>query len=257
MNVLRRLIETVDGGATCVLATVVQVHGSAPRRQGARLLLSAGGTQDGTVGGGEVEAEVLEAARGMLAGGSAGHVLEIATNCGGTVTVMLEKFGPNRQLLVVGAGHVGAALAAAGARAGYQVTVASSTAAERLRDLPGIEAIAAAEPGMLASFQHPEVTQVIVATGNADADSAWAVAALARPFAGVGVVGSRSKAAAIRHAAAAAGVLPDRVHTLRCPVGLDLGAVTPEEIAVSIVAELIRLDRTGEVPEGWRRASRG
>jgi xanthine dehydrogenase accessory factor len=257
MNVLRRLIETVDGGTTCVLATVVQAHGSAPRRQGARLLLLAGGTKEGTVGGGEVEAEVLDAARGMLAGGPAGRVLEIATNCGGIVTVMLEKFGPNRQMLVVGAGHVGAALAAAGARAGYHVTVASSTAAERLRDLPGIEAVAAADPGMLAGFQHPEVTQVIVATGNADADSAWAVAALSRPFAGVGVVGSRTKAAAIRHAAAAAGVLPDRVHTLRCPVGLDLGAVTPEEIAVSIVAELIRLDRTGEVPEGWRRASRG
>jgi xanthine dehydrogenase accessory factor len=70
-------------------------------------------------------------------------------------------------------------------------------------------------------------------------------------------VGSRNKAAAIRHAAVATGVPPDRVHTLRCPVGLDLGAVTPEEIAVSIVAELIRLDRTGGVPEGWRRASRG
>jgi xanthine dehydrogenase accessory factor len=257
MNVLRRLIETVDEGATCVLATVVQARGSAPRRPGARLLLLADGAKEGTVGGGEVEAEVLDAARGMLAGGPGGRVLEIATNCGGTVTVMLEKFGPNRQLLVVGAGHVGAALATAGARAGYKVTVASSTVAERLRDLPGIEAIAAAEPGVLAGFQHPEVTQVIVATGNADADSAWAVAALSRPFAGVGVVGSRTKAAAIRHAAAAAGVLPDRVHTLRCPVGLDLGAVTPEEIAVSIVAELIRLDRTGEVPEGWRRASRG
>ena len=110
---------------------------------------------------------------------------------------------------------------------------------------------------MLGNLEHPEVTQVVVATGDAEADGAWAVAALARPFAGVGVVGSRTKAAAIRHAAAAAGVPPDRVHTLRCPVGLDLGAVTPEEIAVSIVAELIRLDRTGEVPEGWRRASRG
>jgi len=256
MDVLRRLIETVDAGTTCVLATVVQVHGSAPRRQGARLLLLASGTKDGTVGGGEVEAEVLDAARGMLAGGPGGRVLEIATNCGGTVTVMLEKFGPNRQLLVVGAGHVGAALATAGARAGYRVTVASPTGAE-LQGLAGVEMVVAPEPDMLTRFDHPEVTHVIVATGNADADGAWAIAALSRPFAGVGVVGSRTKAAAIRHAAAAAGVVPERVHTLRCPVGLDLGAVTPEEIAVSIVAELIRLDRTGEVPEGWKRASRG
>ncbi|HVN32740.1 MAG TPA: XdhC family protein [Thermoanaerobaculaceae bacterium] len=256
MNVLRRLIENVDAGTTCVLATVVQAKGSAPRRQGARLLLSASGTKDGTVGGGEVEAAVLDAAHGMLAGGLNAYTLEMPTNCGGTVMVMLERFGPHRRLVVVGAGHVGAALATAGARAGYQVTVASPTGVE-LRALAGVEIVAAAEPGMLTGFEHPGVTQVVVATGNADADSDWAVAALSCPFAGVGVVGSRTKAAAIRHAAAAAGVPPERVHTLRCPVGLDLGAVTPEEIAVSIVAELIRLDRTGEVPEGWRRVSRG
>jgi xanthine dehydrogenase accessory factor len=257
MNVLRRLIETVDGGTSCVLATVVQVHGSAPRRQGARLLLSANGTREGTVGGGEVEAEVLATARTMLTGGPNARTLEMPTNCGGTVTVMLEKFGPHRRLLIIGAGHVGAALAIAGARVGYRVTVASPTVAERLADSPGIETVSAAEPGMLAGFEHPEVTQVVVATGNAEADSGWAVAALAGSYMGVGVVGSLTKAAAIRHAAAAAGVPPDRVHMLRCPVGLDLGAVTPEEIAVSIVAELIRLDRTGEVPEGWKRASRG
>jgi xanthine dehydrogenase accessory factor len=257
MNVLRRLIETVDAGATCVLATVVQVHGSAPRRQGARLLLLADGTREGTVGGGEVEAAVLESARGMLAGGPNEHTLEMPTNCGGTVMVMLERFGPSRRLLIIGSGHVGAALAITGARAGYRVMVASPTAVERLAEVAGIETISAAEPAMLAGLDHPEATQVVVATGNAEADSGWAVAALAGSFAGVGVVGSRTKAAAIRHAAAAAGVPPARVHTLRCPVGLDLGAVTPEEIAVSIVAELIRLDRTGEVPEGWKRASRG
>ncbi len=257
MRVLRRLIESVDAGDTCVLATVVTVKGSAPRRQGARLLLRASGTQEGTVGGGEVEAETLATARTMLAGGEAARTLEIDTNCGGTVTVTLEKFGPQRRLLVIGAGHVGAALAAAGARTGFRVTVASQGTTERVHGLPGVDVLSAAGPAMLAGFEHPEVTQVIVATGDAEADGAWATAALARPFAGVGVVGSRTKAAAIRRTAAAAGVPPERVHTLRCPVGLDLGAVTPEEIAVSIVAELIMLDRTGEVPEGWRRASRG
>jgi xanthine dehydrogenase accessory factor len=251
---LRRLIESVDAGESCVLATVVAVTGSAPRRQGARLLLRAGGAPEGTVGGGEVEAETLATARAMLAGGEPAHTLEMTTNCGGTVTVMLERFGPPRCLLIVGAGHVGAALSAAGARAGYRVTVASPSAAESLH---GVERVPATEPAMLAGWENPEATQVIIATGDAEADGAWATAALLRAFAGVGVVGSRTKATAIRHTAAAAGVPPERVRTLRCPVGLDLGAVTPEEIAVSIVAELIRLDRTGEVPEGWRRASRG
>ncbi len=171
------------------------------------------------------------------------------------MTVMLEKFAPQRRLLVVGAGHVGRALARAASHAGYRVALTSPGGPEPLEALADVELIAAGDPSALAEREAADRTHVVVATGDADADSAWAVAALAGPFAGVGVVGSHNKAAAIRHAAAGAGVRPERIHELRCPVGLDLGAVTPEEIAVSIVAELIRLDRTGEVPEGWRRAS--
>ncbi len=257
MEILRRLIESVDSGASCVLATVVTVRGSAPRGPGARLLLYADGSSEGTVGGGGVEAEVLAAARAMLAEGPDGRILEMPTTCGGAVSVMLERFGPKRRVLVVGAGHVGVALATACARAGFRVTVVSPGGSDRLAGVPGIETVATASPEMLAEWKDPERTQVIVATGDVGSDSAWAIAALARPFAGVGVLGSNTKATAIRRAAASAGIRPARVHTLRCPVGLDLGAVTPEEIAVSIVAELIRIGRTGEVPEAWRRGSRG
>jgi len=257
MEILRQLIESVDSGGSCVLATVVAVHGSAPRGAGARLLIRGDGSREGTVGGGEVEGEVLAAAGAMLAGGPAARVLEMDTGCGGTVAVMLERFAPQRRMLVIGAGHVGAALAVTGARAGYCVTVASPGGTERLAGVPGVETVATATPAMFETWESPAVTQVVVATGDAAADASWAVAALGQPFAGVGVLGSRKKAATIRQAAAAAGVPAARVDTLRCPVGLDLGAVTPEEIAVSIVAELIRLDRTGEVPEGWRRTSRG
>ena len=257
MEVLRRLLQAVDEGDTCVLATIAGARGSAPRKDAARLLVSARGLRIGTVGGGEIEAAALAGASEMLGGPDGSRLFEIATNCGGVVTVMLEKFGPRRGLLIVGAGHIGRAVAQAAAEAGYRVAVVGTTPPDPFADGAGVERLAATEPSALDGWENPDRTHVVVATGDADADSAWAVAALARPFAGVGVVGSRNKAAAIRHAAAAAGVRPERVHTLRCPVGLDLGAVTPAEIAVSIVAELIRLDRTGEVPEGWRRASRG
>lgn len=256
MDALRRLLQAVDEGDTCILATVAGVVGSAPRKDGARLLVSARGIRVGTVGGGEVEAVSLAAATEMLAGPDATRMLEVATRCGGVVTVMLEKFSPRRRLLVVGAGHVGKAVAIAGARAGYRVTLASPERPEPLPDAPQVEGVAVAGPTFLAGWETPERTQVVVATGDADTDGAWAIAALVGPFAGIGVIGSATKATAIRRAAAVAGVHPDRIHTLRCPVGLDLGAVTPEEIAVAIVAELIRLDRTGEVPEEWRRSSR-
>jgi xanthine dehydrogenase accessory factor len=257
MQVLKRLLQAVDEGDTCILATVAGVKGSAPRKAGTRLLVSARGVRHGTVGGGEVEAAALTHATEMLAGHESSRTLEIATNCGGVVTLMLEKFSPQRRLLVVGAGHVGTAVARAGAHAGYRVTLAAPSRPEPLPDVATVECVAASDPTVLDVWEGPERTQVVVATGDADADGAWAVAALVRAFAGVGVVGSRNKAAAIRHTAAGVGVVPDRIHELRCPVGLDLGAVTPEEIAVSIVAELIRLDRVGEVPEPWRRAPQG
>jgi len=257
VEVLRRLLQAVDEGDTCVLATVAGARGSAPRKDAARLLISFRGLRLGTVGGGEVEAAALATAAQMLAGPDGSRLFEIATNCGGVVTVMLEKFGPPRRLLIVGAGHVGQAVALTASQAGYRVTLVGAATPRVFDDGTGIATLAATEPSALDGWESAERTHVIVATGDADADSAWAVAALARPFAGVGVVGSGNKAAAIRHAAAGAGVRPERIHMLRCPVGLNLGAVTPAEIAVSIVAELIRLDRTGEVPEGWRRASRG
>ena len=257
MEVLRRLLQAVDEGDTCVLATVAGARGSVPRKDAARLLISARGLQVGTVGGGEVEAAASATAAEMLTGPDGPRLLEIATNCGGVVTVMLEKFAPQRRVLVVGAGHVGQAVALVASQAGYRVALAGTGSAQPLETRSEVERLTASEPSALEGWENAERTHVIVATGDADADSAWAVAALAGTFAGVGVVGSGNKAAAIRHAAAGAGVRPERIHTLRCPVGLDLGAVTPAEIAVSIVAELIRLDRTGEVPEGWRRASRG
>ena len=257
MRILRQLVDAVDRAEICVLATVVAVRGSAPRHDAARLLLTGSGARTGTVGGGEVEARTLAVAEAMLTGPDGNQVIEVPVNCGGTVTVMLEKFAPPRQLLVIGAGHVGAAVARVATHAGYRVTLASPTGADRSHDLAGVASLATANPAVLAEWKLPERTQVVVATGDAAADGAWALAALARPFAGVGVVGSRTKAEAIARAAAAAGIGAARAAELRCPVGLDLGAVTPEEIAVAIVAELIRLDRAGAVPEGWRRASRG
>jgi xanthine dehydrogenase accessory factor len=251
MKVLAELQRLVASGQTCVLATTVAAHGSTPRKEGARLVLAASGEQIGTVGGGELESLVLSTAKAMLTGREKTCLVE-APACGGTVTTYLEVFAPERQVLVVGAGHVGRAVALAARASSFRATVAAPSAPERMADAPEVATIAAAGPEALASFPEPGATHVIVATGDNDVDVAWSVAALAGPFASVGVVGSAGKAARIRHQAASQGVPPARVATLRCPVGLAIGAVTPAEIAVSIVAELVMLDRAGSVPESWQ-----
>ena len=219
------------------------------------MLLEPDGRTTGTVGGGEIEDAVRAAARDLLGGGDATRSLELPARCGGVATVLLERFsGPDR-LVVVGAGHVGRAIAEAACRAGFAVTVIDRGGADSLAG-QAITRVAAADPDALASLPEPPATQVVIATGAQDADVAWAIAALRAGFAGVGVIGSRSKAAAIAAAAEREG-LTARLPVVRCPVGLDLGAVTPAEIAVSVVAELVLMAHRGEVPPSWRRPSQG
>lgn len=253
MNVLRQALEWVDAGRTCVLVTVVQAEGSAPRKHGARLVLASDGQQVGTVGGGEVEERALAEARGLLQSGDATRVVEQVATCGGTVGLFCEKLQPERRLVVVGAGHVGRAVAVAAAQAGFRVTVVAPSAPDRLAGLSGIATVAGEDPGWLDQADAPAATHVICATGTHEGDTAWALAALQGGFVSVGVVGSGKKAHTIRREAAAAGVPPRRIHDLRCPVGLDIAAVTPEEIAAAVAAELILLERKGSIPKTWRK----
>jgi xanthine dehydrogenase accessory factor len=257
MEILQALLQEVARGQAAVLATVTAVRGSAPRGPGARLVLVADGGRFGTVGGGEIEDRVVAEARSMLeAPAPHPRVLEVDAHCGGRVTVFLERFADQRRMLVVGGGHVGRAVAEVASRAGFQVSVLDRKA-EAAQPLPAsVTRIAAFDPGSLASIERPESMQVLVATGSHEADIAWALAALRGGFAGVGVVASRSKAAAIRRAAEQEGVPAERIGRLRAPVGLDLGAVTPGEIAVAIVSELVMLARGNEVPPAWRKSQR-
>jgi xanthine dehydrogenase accessory factor len=256
MDAIRRLVKAVDAGETCVLATVTAVRGSAPRGPGARLLLTRDGTRTGTVGGGEVEGAALAAAREMLSHpGDPARTLEVDSGCGGNVTVFLERFGSPCRLLVVGAGHVGWAVAECAARSGFAVTLVDRPGASKSPPVPDISVHSADGPAALPDLAVTSDTQIVVATGSHQSDADWALAALATPCAGVGVVGSRSKARNLREAAQLAGIGAERLSVLRCPVGLDLGGVTPAEIAVAVVAELVLLARRGVVPAEWRKPS--
>lgn len=253
MNELRTALDWVDAGTTCVLVTVIEAKGSAPRKEGARMVLGADGRQTGTVGGGEVEERALSEARTLLQSAETTRLVEQVATCGGSVALFCEKLAPSRRLVVVGSGHVGRAVAQAAAHAGFRVTVVAPSAPERTAGISGVGAVASEDPGWLDTAEAPGATHVVCATGTHDGDTGWAVAALNAGFASVGVVGSAKKAQTIRRHAAAAGVPPRRINELRCPVGLDIAAVTPEEIAVAVVAELILLERKGSVPKAWRK----
>lgn len=235
--------EKAERGVRSVMATVIERHGSAPGTPGQKLLLAEDGTCIGTVGGGAVEREVLEALVKMLEAGSApearGFKLgpELGMCCGGQMKVMFEPIEALVPCLVVGAGHVATAVAPLLAKVGYAVTVVDSR--DRWGEegrIPGVRTVVGdyddlADVDVRGAF--------LVMTHDHALDQQAIEWALRKGFAYVGGVGSRAKAERTRQRLAAKGFSEADRARVRMPIGINIGARLPEEIAISIAAEMV------------------
>ncbi len=230
------------------MATVVARRGSAPATPGQKLYVANDGTCVGTVGGGAVEREVLSALGAML-GPGAKHELrsfklgpELGMCCGGSVDVLLEPLEALMPLLIVGAGHVSTAVAPLLAKIGFAVTVVDlreEWAAGAI--VPGVQRIVGDYDEVGREF--PADAVVLVMTHDHALDHQAIEWALTKKFAFVGGVGSRAKAQRTRDRLEHKGFSEGDRARVRMPLGLGIGARLPEEIAVSIAAEMV----------GWRR----
>lgn len=252
-RVYEAALEAIRRGEPAALATVIETRGSTPREVGAKMLILADGQTVGTVGGGPLEAQVIEDARIALSEGQSrqcqyqatGKPHDVADTCGGDVRLFIEVLRPRPTLLIVGAGHIGQAVAELGSFLGYRVAVLDERA-----DMVTAERFSQADlllPGPLEEqLQMIELTKqthaVLVTPHHSHDERALAVLA-EHPVAYVGMLGSRRRTQTTFERARGLGV-PDgfltRVHT---PIGLDIGAQTPREIAISIVAEVIAVQR--------------
>ncbi len=238
-------IEATGGRAA--LVTVVRTSGSAPRGPGARMIVYPDGRIEGTVGGGAVEASgQLNAAKSLQDGRPRfiEHNLtqELGMCCGGQVTLFIEVLSSAPRLIVFGAGHVGCALTRMAAQAGFVVHVADE------RDELLIESRLAEARGLHSDLNDPALpysdnTYVMIATHDHGLDQRLVEQSLKKPFGWLGMIGSRRKAELTRQRLAHKGFKPDAIATVRAPVGLAIGAQTPEEIAISILAELVAVRR--------------
>jgi xanthine dehydrogenase accessory factor len=257
VDVARAILEILDGGAGTVaaLATVIERSGSAPQVVGARLLLREDGDQIGTVGGGAIEAQVLEACRHCLRDGrprriEAHLVRDLGMCCGGSMEVFVEFLQPQPRLFVIGAGHVAQSLAPLASAAGFRVTVFDDR--DELLEHPAFadlrrESLDVDELGGVLDDLDDRDYLVILTRDHARDEQALAQL-LRRPHRYLGMIGSRRKVHAvlrrILHRERELGrALPD-LSRVRAPIGLALGGRTPVEIAISIVAELVA-DRHG------------
>jgi len=255
----RRLADLLAANASFAVATIVKVAGSSPRDAGAKMIVFHNGSVEGTLGGGKLEAQVIrDALETLHARTNAIKSYRLSEDglgmkCGGTVEIFFEAVTPPTRLVIFGGGHVGRAIARAAPAAGFAVEVVDDRA-EHLAptDYPPQVRLHLTDASFRDGFDPltPDDFAVIV-TRDAATDAAVAGRCSAT-CAYVGVMGSQAKRGFMQRAAAADGVPPNVFERVSCPMGVDIGADTPEEIAISVVAELIAR-RASRRAQGSRR----
>jgi xanthine dehydrogenase accessory factor len=243
-------------GRRFVMATVVQSRGFTPQKSGARMLIGSSETW-GTIGGGAIEQEVIEKARALLEeGGSVvleRHLTrELGMCCGGEMSVFLEVVEAAPRLVVFGAGYIAKPLAAMAAACGFEVAVVDEreewATAERF---PMAQVHLGSPESFARSWRTEGGEMAVVATHDHALDQRLVQLLLARPLRFLGMIGSVPKQRKFALRLRARGFSDQQIARLRTPLGFDIGARTPEEIALSVVAELVAVRRGAAVREGW------
>ncbi len=259
-EVMRAALQAMDRGDRVALATVVRVRGSAPRHEGARMVVWPDGRIVGTVGGASLEQKVIEHARHALQTRhgrletyplTTGGEPDSLGLCGGEVQVHIEILESPTTLVIIGAGHVARPLARMAHELGMRLVVIDDRPEYATpQKFPEAEVAALVgydpaterlDPMPLESFG-PEA-HIVVATWGWDEPALAQVLAMEPAPAYVGLVASPAKHRVIRERLAARGLPEAALERLRSPSGLDLGAETPAEIALSILAEVLMLRR--------------
>ncbi len=248
-DLFRALVDAIDGEVPVALATVVGTRRSAPRRAGAKMLVFGDGRQLGTVGGGELERRVVETARESLVTGRPVTLdVELVDPahgdpgvCGGTMSVYVEPMMPRPHVVVVGCGHVGSAVIQLAHWLGCRVTAIDDREevadAARLDDADVVLGGPLAES--LAAAGIDERSHVVVVTREVGLDVEVLTTVLATPARTIGVMGSARRWATARSRLAEQGVSEEQLGRVSSPIGLDIDAETPEEIALAIMAEIV------------------
>ncbi|MCJ7514185.1 MAG: XdhC family protein [Anaerolineales bacterium] len=255
MGVFDRLAELEREGRPAALATVVRDRGSVPRRAGTRMIILRDGRTEGTIGGGEMEARVVQEARQAIHE-QRPRLLHYSFSdpgegdpgvCGGEIEVFVEPLGLRPTLVVVGGGHVGRAVAYLASWLGFRLIVSDDRPEYCTPEaVPGADQYVQCALSELAErIAADENTHWVLTTRGVSLDVEGLPAVLARPAAFIGVIGSRKRWETTRKELIDKGVPAEDLGRVTSPIGLELNAETPEEIAVSILAQIIQQRRQG------------
>jgi xanthine dehydrogenase accessory factor len=249
-EVFAAVASALDRGEPAALVTIVSTTGSTPQRVGAKMLVFGDGRQVGTIGGGCYENDAFWKAREAITNRRPQLVhyeldddfaQETGLICGGQMSVYIEPIEPSPELYVVGAGHVGYHLANLAHEVGFRVHVVDDREkfASRERFPNAVEVVAEDIPAWIERTPLPQHAYVVIVTRGHTNDLEALRALAPRDLRYLGLIGSRAKVARIYDQLVADNIPPNVLKQVHAPIGLDIGAVTPQEIAVSILAELI------------------
>jgi xanthine dehydrogenase accessory factor len=253
MDIFEEIIRLRREGRRAALATIVHTNGSIPSYESSRMLVREDGSIAGTIGGGCVEAEVWAAAKEVIRGEAPRKMVFNLNNdasydngliCGGTLEVFVEPILPQPTLHIFGGGHVSMALAQAAHSAGFAVNVIDDREAFANKDrFPMAAEVYTSFDAAFAKLQPNAASYLVIVTRGHKDDLrclAWALRTNARY---IGMIGSKRKVLSVYKALEKEGYKPEKFERVHAPVGLEIGALTPEEIAISITAELIAIRR--------------
>jgi len=254
-SIYQALGELEQNNESAALCTVVKSEGSTPRHVGSKMLVYPDGNFIGTIGGGDLEHRVLDEAWMAIADGQARHLHYNMSDpsrgdpgvCGGTVEVFVEPILPAPMVIVVGAGHVGKAVAHLAKWLGFRVAV-SDDRAEFCTPEVVPEADAYYPVPMEKLTEHVKVTRqtyLVLTTRGSNVDAAGLGPLLETEAGYIGVIGSKRRWLETVKALKQKGVPAEKIARVHSPIGLELQAETPEEIAVSILAEILMIRNKG------------
>ena len=249
MDIYEEILKLRNKGMTSSLATIVQCNGSTPQKVGAKMLVKNDGSIIGTVGGGSLEAEVIRSALSVIKDGIPRTVpFELTENhghlmCGGTVLVYIEPLIAAPHLIILGAGHVGKALAIIGKFLGFKVTVVDDREEYANKEnIPNADNIVVIDfRNVFSKVAVEKSTCIVIATRGHNHDFDALKAALHTDAEYIGLLGSKRKKSLVLRTLETEGFSQHDIDRVIIPVGIPIGSVTPEEIAISIIAQIIQM----------------
>lgn len=253
-SVSEAIVNVLQNHKPAALATVVRTRGASPRNPGAKMLVYPDGTIVGSIGGGEMELRVIASAQEVLRDGQPRYLDMTLSNeqrgdpliCGGEMELFVEPLLTTPTLLLVGAGHIGAAVAELAHFLGFRVVVLDDRA-EFLTPQNFPHADERITGDIVSKIREVDIspqTFIVLVTRAHTLDAALLGALVDRPAAYIGMLGSRRRVMTVLQTLKGQGAREEALQRVHAPIGIEINAETPQEIAVSIMAEVIKAKRT-------------